>query len=73
MIEIRARPHAETSGELELPITEIAHALDVSTDELVEAIEAEEVDYRTVEAENGRLVIEFEACGKSCKLRVINQ
>jgi hypothetical protein len=73
MIEIQARSHAESSGELELPITEIAHALDISTDELVEAIEAEEVGYRTLEAENGRLVIEFEACGKSCKLRVINQ
>lgn len=48
MIEIQARPYAESSGELELPISEIAHALDVSTDELVEAIEAEEVGYRTM-------------------------
>lgn len=73
MIEIRAQARAESSADLELPIMEIAHALDVSTDELVEAIEADEVGYHTVEAENGRLVIEFEACGKRCKLRLINQ
>lgn len=70
MIEVQAQTYGQSAYEIELPIADVANELDVSTDDLVDAIEAEEIEYREIEAENGRMVIELEACGKKCRLRI---
>lgn len=72
-IEIYALDNAEDEQEFQVPTDELAAVLGLSEDELVDAIESDEVEYREMGAEDGQLVVELEVLGKSCRLRILSR
>lgn len=62
----------EDEFEFRVFAAELAEALAISADELVEAIEADQVNCREVESGNGEFVAEIEVLDRRCRLRVRN-
>ena len=70
-IEIRAIGNGEDEMAFQVPADELAKVLEVSDNELVKAIESDEVEYREVEADDGHLLVELEVLGKRCRLKIL--
>lgn len=71
-IEIRAIGNGEDEIAFQVPADELAKVLEVSDNELVKAIESDEVEYREVGADDGHLLVELEVLGKRCRLKILS-
>lgn len=69
-IRVKVSEQAQRDFEFALPVEEVADALDVSTEELLEAVEENQIGYRKTSTDNGGLVIQVEAYGRHCTLRI---
>jgi hypothetical protein len=68
-IWVRSTCTGQEDSQFELPVEEVATALDVSTDELEEAIRTEKIDCRELGTEHGQLVVQVEAYGRHTTIR----
>lgn len=72
-IEMRSVVDGEGDTEFQLPSDELAEALGVSEDELVDTIRSDEVEYREVGADDGGLVVEIEVLVQRFRLKIMSQ
>ncbi len=72
MTEIRIKVRADELQETEfnLPVEEVANALDISIEELIEAVNEQQVGYRKITDQDDNLVIQVEAYARHCTVTV---
>ena len=63
---VRVREGASKDLEFSLPVEKVAYALDVSTEELMEAVAEHKIGYRKITVREGNVVIQVEAYGRHC-------
>jgi hypothetical protein len=56
--------------EFNLPVQKVAYALDVSPEELLEAVDDHKIGYRKITEQDGNVVIQVEAYGRHCTVTV---
>lgn len=70
-IRTKLRDHEQKEIEFDLPVEEVAYALDISTEELLEAVEEDKIGYRKVTDQDGNLVVQVEAYARHCTVTVV--
>jgi predicted site-specific integrase-resolvase len=72
MKEVRSKVKKNEREEIEfdLPIEKVAYALEISTKELLEAIEENKIRYRQITNQDGSVVIQVEAYARHCTVTV---
>lgn len=72
MTEIRVKVRADElqESEFNLPVEEVANALDISIEELIEAVNEQQVGYRKIADQDDNLVIQVEAYARHCTVTV---
>nr|MBS0021135.1 hypothetical protein [Gammaproteobacteria bacterium] len=72
MKEVRSKVKKNEREDIEfdLPIEKVAYALEISTKELLEAIEENKIRYRQIANQDGTVVIQVEAYARHCTVTV---
>lgn len=69
-IRVKVGEDEQETTEFNLPVEEVAYALDVSTEELIDAIDEQQIGFRKITDQDDSVVIQVEAYARHCTVTV---